>query len=389
MTRRICVATGSRADYGPLRPLLARLREEPEADLRLLVSGGHLVAEQGLTIEAIRRDGHPVDEVVTNVLAGDSPHAMAKSFGVAAAGYADALLGLAPDLLVVLGDRYEALAVAAVAALSRIPVAHIAGGQVTRGAVDDSIRHAITKLAHLHFTSTEEFRRRIVQLGEPADRVHVVGSLGLDEVLSRPRPRRAEVLGELGLPDGKPLLLVTYHSVTADPADSAAGLAGLTAALDRFPQATIAFTASNVDSGGAEVNRRLREFVERNPDRSALFPSLGQQGYLDLMMSCDLVLGNSSSALIEAPAVQTPTVNIGRRQEGRPRAASVIDCGTGADEITAAVRRALAPEHERVTATATSPYGDGKAAERIVHHLLREPLDGLLHKEFVDGGVRC
>lgn len=384
--RRICVATGSRADYGPLRPLIRRLHDDPDVDLELIVSGGHLLEEQGMTVKAIQNDGFDIDSEIEMILAGDSPHAVGKSFGLAALGYADALKRLDPDILVVLGDRYEALAIAAVAALSRVPIAHVAGGQVTEGAIDDSIRHAITKLAHVHFTSTHEFRRRILQLGEQPDRVYVVGALGLDNVLAEDLPGRRELLAELAVRDRGRLVVVTYHPATADPKGTQAGLEGLLAALEQVPDASVVFTVSNVDSDGRRLNRAVLEFAHAHSDRVYVHQSLGHRRYLGLLRCCDVVIGNSSSALIEAPALRTPTVNIGSRQKGRLRADSVIDCGESAAMIVAAIERALSPGHRKVAEAGGSPYGDGKAACRIQRHLKELPLEVLLSKRFADLG---
>lgn len=378
------MATGSRADYTPLKPLVRRLSWEPRFDTALLVSGGHLVEDQGMTIEAIRDDGFEIDTQVENVLCGDSMFSMAKSFGLAALGFADALRRMQPDILVVLGDRYEALAVTVVAALARIPVAHIAGGQVTEGAIDDSLRHAITKLASLHFTSTGEFRRRLIQLGEQPERIHVVGALGLDNVLEIPLPDPDRIIRDHGIGLRRPVFLVTYHPATADPNGTEAGLVGLLAALEMLSDAAVVFTAANVDAAGVRINRRLRRFAEDHPDRTVFRKSLGQRSYLDLLASVDLVIGNSSSAIIEAPALHTPTVNIGSRQKGRPRPASVIDCAETAEDIFRAIDQALSPEHRLITRTVVSPYGDGHAAERVVRHLLSVDLHSLGIKRFID-----
>jgi UDP-hydrolysing UDP-N-acetyl-D-glucosamine 2-epimerase len=382
--RRICVFTGSRADYGPLSALLRRLRDEPAVDLRLLVSGAHLVPEQGMTVDHIVTDGFTVDARVDMVLAGDSPASVAKSLGTGLIGYADALDRLAPDLLVLLGDRYEALG-AALAALPRLlPVAHLAGGHVTTGSTDDAVRHSMTKLSHLHFTATREFRRRIIQLGEDPARVYAVGSLGLDNILATPRLSRSEVECALGVSLTRPVFVVTYHPATADLRHSAAGLRGILDALDDFPGGTAVFTASNVDLGGREINDRITEFVELRPGHASIHAALGQQLYLSLVHHADVVLGNSSSGLIEAPALHTPTVNVGTRQRGRPTAPSVIDSGESYDEVTEAIGRALSDGHRQVADAHGSPYGDGHAAERVTKTLMSVPLTGLARKSFRD-----
>lgn len=384
MTRRICVFTGSRADYGPLRPVLTALRDDPAIDLRLLVAGGHLVPGQGFTVRQIEDDGFHVDERVDMVLARDSPPTVAKSLALGVIGCADALDRLDPDLLVVLGDRYEALAVAMVATLRLLPIAHVSGGELSYGSTDDSVRHAITKLAHLHFTANEAFRARVIQLGEAPGRVFATGVPSLDTLRTVSLQSRAEVSARVGLPLRDPVLAVTYHPATADPAGSRQGVAGLVAALDAFVGGTVVITGTNVDAGGAEVFAPIRAFAARHPDRVAVVASLGQVGYLSLIAQAAAVVGNSSSGLIEAPALHTPTVNIGTRQGGRPRAVSVIDCGEGAGEIERAIRLALSAEHRALATRAESPFGDGRAAGRIVAVLKGADLDGLAAKAFVD-----
>lgn len=380
--RRVCVFTGSRADYGPLRAVIEALDADPGIDLRLLVSGGHLVREQGMTVEQIEADGFPVAERVEMVVAGDTASAVAKSFGLAVIGYADALERISPDVVVVLGDRYEALAVAVTAALRLLPIAHIGGGELSYGSTDDSVRHAISKLAHLHFTSNEEFRQRVIQLGESPDRVFATGAPGLDTIRTMTLLDRAELAVVLGIELRDSLIAVTYHPATADPEGSRKGLDGLLQVLDQFPEASVVFTGTNVDRGGASLFAPVRYFVTGNPGRVVAMPSLGQRTYLSLVKHASVVVGNSSSGLAEAPALKTPTVNIGTRQDGRPRAASVIDCGETPAEIEQAIRRALTREHRNRTDTATSPFGDGFAAPRIAAALRTANLSALIHKKF-------
>lgn len=382
--RKVCVFTGSRADYGPLLPVIRRLHDDPKIDLRLLATGGHLVRSQGRTVQQIEDDGFPIAETVDMVLAGDSATAVAKSFGLGVVGYADALDRVAPDVVVVLGDRYEALAVTVTAALRLLPVAHIGGGEVTTGATDDSVRHAISKLAHLHFTATEEFRKRVIQLGEDPARVHTTGAPGLDTIRTLPLWDRSRLAKALGIELRQPTIAVTYHPATADPLGSREGAIGLLKALDRFPAATVVFTGTNVDHGGSSIAELIHRYVGRCPERATILPSLGQTAYLSLVKHADVVVGNSSSGIAEAPALQTATVNIGSRQDGRPRAASVIDCDESPFEIEQAMHRALAPEHRAVTAAGRSPYGDGHSAERIVDVIKTADLDILARKKFFD-----
>lgn len=382
--RRICVFTGSRADYGPLLAVISALDHDPDVDLCLLVSGGHLVREQGMTIEQIEADSFPVSERVEMVLAGDSATAVAKSFGLGVIGYVDALERLRPEILVVLGDRYEALAVTIAAALRLLPVAHIGGGELSYGSTDDSVRHAITKLAHLHFTSNEEFRRRVIQLGEHPDRVHAFGAPGLDTIRTTRLLDRETLASKLGIDPLRDLFVVTYHPATADPRGSADGVHGLLKALDTFPEASLIFTGTNVDQGGGGVFAPIREYVEAHDSRAMMMASLGQTAYLSLLDHAVVVVGNSSSGLVEAPALRTPTVNIGTRQDGRPRADSVIDCGETEAEIGNAIRVALSAAHRSRTAHAESPFGDGRSADRIVARLKRFELTAGGDKTFWD-----
>lgn len=380
--RRICVFTGSRADYGPMLPVIRELHDDPDVDLRLLVTGGHLVDDQGLTVRHVEADGFEVAETVEIVLASDSATGIAKSFGLGVIGFADALDRLSPDIVLILGDRYEALAMAITASLRMLPIAHIAGGEVTTGSLDDSVRHAITKLAHLHFTATEEARRRVIQLGEHPDRVYNTGAASLDTIRTLPLLERPDLATALGIELGEPVIAVTYHPATADPAASHAGATGLLTALDRFPEATVVFTGTNVDHGGSGISGLIRDYVARNPDRATILPSLGQVGYLSLVKHAAVVVGNSSSGIAEAPALHTPTVNIGSRQNGRPRAASVIDCGEAASDIESAMRHALTADHRTRTDAAGSPYGDGHAAGRITRVLKAADVTGLSSKTF-------
>lgn len=382
---KAAVFTGSRADYGPLFPVLRALAADAEIELSTIVSGSHLVPEQGLTLNAIQNDGFEATEVVEMVVASDTPVGAAKSFGLGLIGYADALRRVAPDVVVILGDRYEALAMAVACHLQLVPVAHIAGGEVTSGSTDDSVRHAISKLSYLHFTSTAAFKRRVIQLGEQPERVHLTGAPALDTIRQfHPLPR-SEVLQRLKIPSGpEPLFTVTYHPATADLRGSQLGITGLLDALDQFPAAHVVFTGTNVDQGGGRIANAVSRFVENNLVRARWVPSLGQEMYLSLVSVSALVLGNSSSGIYEAPVLRTPTVNIGTRQNGRPRPPSVVDCSEDRDAIVAAVRTAMSPTHRALTAAGSELYGDGHAARRIVQILKSVDLSAGSSKVFYD-----
>lgn len=379
---RICVFTATRAEYGLLSGLLRELDGRPGIELQLVVSGAHLAPEFGRTAALIEADGFRPAATVEMLLSSDSGVGAAKSLGLAVMGVAEALDRLHPDVLVLLGDRYEALAAAAAAALLAVPVAHIGGGESSEGAIDESIRHAVTKLSHLHFVAAEPFGRRVVQLGEEPWRVHVVGALGVDNIV-RMRPLdRAELQSELGLTLTPPTIVVTYHPVTVSADATASGLDALLTALDPFPAATVVFTAPNADPGGRAIRRRVEEYAASRPGPTAAFGTLGQQRYLSLLRHADVVLGNSSSGIIEAPALGTPTVNVGDRQRGRLRAPSVLDVADTSESVAAGLRRALEPSFRR--AGASSPYGDGGAAPRIAEVLCRTRADGLQVKHFRD-----
>lgn len=383
--RRIAFFTGTRAEYGLLYWALRALDEHPDVDLQLIVAGSHLSAQHGHTIDAIRDDGFTIGATVDMLLSSDTPRGVTTSAGVAMIGLGEALERLAPDLLVLVGDRYEALAAGFAAAVARVPIAHLHGGEVTEGAIDEQFRHALTKLAHVHLVAAPEFASRVTQMGEPSERVHVVGAPGLDHVKRLDLLDRGALEQELDLPLGTPTFLVTYHPVTAGEDDSLPGFDALTAALDRFPDATVICTAPNADAGGGALREALETYARiRREGSVGVYASLGQLRYLSAVAHADVVVGNSSSGLIEVPALGTPTVNIGSRQGGRLRGATVIDVPATADAIADGIARALDPEFQRVAAAEGSPYGDGQSAERIVEVLLGANLDALRTKRFTD-----
>ncbi len=382
--RTICVVTGTRAEFGLLSGLMRAIADDPELTLQVIATGMHLSPEFGLTYRAIEEAGFTIDEKVEMLLSSDSPVGIATSIGVGTIGFALALRRLSPDLIVVLGDRFEVLAAVQAALVACIPVAHVHGGELSEGAIDDSIRHALTKMAHLHFTATEEYRRRVIQLGESPDRVHAVGAPGLDAIGRVPLLTREQLEQTLGVTLASPSFLVTYHPETLRPDASAAAMGELLAALDEFSGATIVFTKPNADTGGRVIGQAIDAYVRRHPGRAVAHTSLGQQRYLSALRHVDLVIGNSSSGLIEAPSFRIPTVNVGDRQRGRIRAASVIDCAPQRGAITDAIRQALSPAFRRVVEGASNPYGDGEATGRIVAILKRTDLAGLVVKRFHD-----
>lgn len=380
MTRKICVVTGSRAEYGLLRPVIAGLRKAAGVELQLVVTGAHLSPEFGLTYREIDGDGFTIHERVEMLLSGDTPTAITKSMGVGTIGFADVFARRQPDLLVLLGDRYEVLAAASAATLMGIPIAHINGGETTEGAFDEAIRHAVTKMSHLHFVAAEPYRRRVVQLGEDPKRVFDVGGLGVDAIKSAALLDRTDLEASLGMSLGKRSLLVTFHPVTLE-GDSAAQMGALLSALGEFPDIHLVFTMPNADVGSRELSRLVDAFVAERENARA-FTSLGQLRYLSCMRYVDGVVGNSSSGLAEAPSFGIGTVNIGDRQRGRLKAGSVIDCAPTVGSIAAAIETLYSEAFRAKLSVAQNPYGNGGAGEKIVKHLTSYPLAGLLRKSF-------
>jgi UDP-hydrolysing UDP-N-acetyl-D-glucosamine 2-epimerase len=384
MRRRICFVTGTRADYGHLYWVMREVQLDPDLQLQIVVTGAHLCNAWGHTVDVIERDGFPIDARVDMQLSGDSGVATSKSTGLAVIGLADAYERLAPDLIVLLGDRYEELAAAQVALLMKIPVAHIHGGETSEGAMDESIRHALTKLSHLHFVAARAYRDRVLQLGENPAAVFDFGAPGLDHLIRTPLPDRAALAAHIGLRLDAPVFAVTYHPVTLNAQDPAIAANALISALERFPTANIVFTGVNADPGNSTIANVIRAFTEANPARARFFDSLGQQRYLSLLQNADAVIGNSSSGLIEAPALRVPTVNVGERQRGRLKAVSVIDCADDTESIVQAIERALSPQFRAQLPADVSLYGKGQAAPQIKQVLKTYDLSNILMKKFFD-----
>lgn len=382
--RRILVVTGSRAEYGLLRWVMEYLRNDERVALLTGVTGMHLSPAFGLTHRSVEADGFRIDARVDMLLASDAPGAIAKSVGLGTLGFADAFDRLQPDIAVVLGDRFEILAAAQAAMLMRIPVAHVHGGEISEGAIDDSIRHSITKMASLHFVAAAPYRRRVIQLGESPSRVFTVGAPGVDAIDKIEPSTRAELDQTLGLPIRSPFILATYHPATLGETAALDAVSAFCSALDRFPTARVVVTKSNADSGGHVINAALERWVADNPGRATIHSSLGQRFYLSALRLADLVIGNSSSGLIEAPALRVPTVNIGPRQDGRLKAASVVDCAENAEAIATAIEQALSAGHAVTTRSMIAPYGGVGASKAIASTLASFPLATLRRKRFED-----
>lgn len=384
MTRRVCVFTGTRAEYGLLVWLMREIQADPNLELQVLVSGSHLVREFGDTWRQIIADGFSIDAKVDMLLAADNPVAIVKSMGLGLIGFADALERLIPDILVVLGDRYEALAACEAALLLGIPVAHIHGGEITEGALDDSIRHAITKMSHLHFVASEDYRRRVIQLGERPEYVFNVGAPGLDAIKNVNLASIEEFEEKINFKLGKKNLIVTFHPVTNFIYSPDEGLQPLLDALDGFPEYNIVFTKANADAYGKLINDKIQSWVFANKNRSTLVSSLGQRLYYSAISLCDAVVGNSSSGIIEAPALQKPTINIGARQTGRSKARSIIDCGSDVQSISNALKIIQRDDLEFLKNINEIPYGYYGASKKIKNTISSISLKEIKIKKFHD-----
>lgn len=383
MKRKICVVTGTRAEYGLLRWVLEGIRAATDLELELIVTGMHLSPEFGLTYREIEQDGFRIDRRVEMLMSADTPSSVTKSMGLGLIGFADAMQQLQPDVLVVLGDRFEIFAAAAAATIARIPIAHLHGGEKTEGAFDEAIRHSLTKMSHLHFVAAEEYRRRVIQLGEEPARVFLVGGLGIDAIKKVQLLERADLEAAIDFKLGRRNLLITFHPTTLENATAAAQMAELLAALDSVKDAHLIFTLPNADTGGRVLFDMIAEFVAKRANARA-YASLGQLRYLSCMRQVDAVVGNSSSGLTEAPSLGTATINIGDRQRGRLRASSVIDCEPDRAAIERALERLYAPAFRAELRNVRNPYGEGGASQKIVDVLRDHPLQDLLKKTFHD-----
>jgi UDP-N-acetylglucosamine 2-epimerase (non-hydrolysing)/GDP/UDP-N,N'-diacetylbacillosamine 2-epimerase (hydrolysing) len=379
--RTIGVVTVGRSDYGCYVPLLRAIQQDPTLRLQLLVGGMHLATAFGLTVEAIAADGFEIADRIDMRLASDTPDGIAHSMGLGMSGFAKTYARQRPDLLLVLGDRFEMFAAAAAAVPFRIPIAHIAGGELTEGAIDNSFRHAMTKLSHLHFVTTETYASRVIQMGEEPWRVTVCGAVGLDHLRTFVASDRRSLESLLGLSLEPAPLLVTYHPVTLEYDRAEAQIDALLEALEPIARPLV-FTVPNADTNNQVIRRRIEAFVARHP-AARLVPNLGTQAYFSLMAHAAAMVGNSSSGLVEAPSFGLPVVNIGTRQAGRLRAGNVIACGYEVDEIRQAVARAISPEFRQGLTGLRNPYGDGHASARILERLKTVAIDDrLLVKKF-------
>jgi UDP-hydrolysing UDP-N-acetyl-D-glucosamine 2-epimerase len=388
LKRNICVYTSTRAEYGLLRSVMQEIRAAETLQLQILASGMHLSPEFGMTIQEVRADGFEPDEAIEILLSGDTPAAICKSMGLAMIGYGEALQRLKPDLVVVLGDRFETFCIAAAAQVCRVPLAHIHGGETTEGAVDEAFRHSITKMSHLHFASCEEYRQRIIQLGEVPDRVFNVGALGVENIRRMALMERSNLAESIGFNLEKPYFLVTFHPVTLEKDTSKKQCESLLDALDAFPEYNVIFTKANTDADGRVINRLIGEYAEKRPDRCLAVASLGSLRYLSALQYATAVIGNSSSGIMEAPSFKVPTVNIGDRQKGRIRVESVMDCEPAAASIIASIQKIVSPEWKEVLKRITNPYEQAGTAVRIVEKIALLCSTVSMKKSFHNLGIR-
>lgn len=385
--RKICVITGTRAEYGLLYWLMKEIEADSDLELQLLVTGMHLSPEFGLTYKEIEKD-FTITKKIEMLLSSDTSVGISKSMGLAQISFAECFEELKPDLVVVLGDRYEIFSAASAAMIARIPLIHLHGGETTEGAFDESIRHSITKMAHLHFTAAEEYRDRVIQLGEHPDRVFNVGGMGIDAIKRMTLLEKSELEKSINFTFGTKNLLVTFHPVTLESRTATEQFQTLLNALDTLEDTHIIFTKANSDTDGRIINTMIDAYAAHHTSNTIAFASMGQLRYLSALQFVDAVVGNSSSGLLEAPSFKIGTINIGDRQKGRLKALSVIDCIPTQEAICESLTKLYTAAFQQQLSTVQNPYGEGGAVEKIIHILKHTPLDDLLKKSFYDLGLQ-
>lgn len=381
---KCCVVTGSRAEYGLFLPLLRRIKEEQGMELQLVVTGMHLSPEFGLTYKQIEADRFVINEKVEMLLSADTDTAITKSTALGLIGFADAFERLKPDWIILLGDRFETFAAAIAAHLAKVPVAHLHGGEITEGATDDAMRHAITKMSFLHFTSTEDYRKRVIQLGESPKRVFNVGAIGLETLQSIKLLSKKEIETQLNMKFGKENFLITYHPVTLENQTAEKQITHLLKALDAFKEVTLIFTMPNADAGGRVIMNLLEGYSKKYPGRVMVFTSLGYLRYLSMLKQVQVVIGNSSSGIIEVPEMQIPTINIGSRQQGRIRGKTIIESKPDAGSIIKAIRKAQSPDFRSQCNNAKNPYKKDGTDSAIINHIYKAGKLSSIQKTFFD-----
>jgi GDP/UDP-N,N'-diacetylbacillosamine 2-epimerase (hydrolysing) len=386
--KNICVVTGSRAEYGLLRPLLAEIKRQKDWHLQLVATGMHLSPEFGLTYKEIEKDGFHISKKVEMLLSSDTEVGIIKSMGIGLIGFADVFKELHPDLIIILGDRFEMLAVAEAALIHKIPVAHLHGGEITEGAYDDSIRHAITKMSHIHFVATEQYRYRVIQMGENPKHVFNVGAIGLDNINNAKLFSRKELKKKLKIEFKKYNYLVTFHPATLNKKSNAEEFQQLLLAVDQQKESLFIFTKANADNGGRKINQMIDDFVFSHSKNCVAFASMGSQLYLSVLQFVDAVVGNSSSGILEAPAFKVATINIGERQKGRIQPSSIINCEAKKQAIENAFNIIKDAKFKSSLSNIVNPYGDGKTSTRIVQHLQNIQWNKLVKKSFYDLDIK-
>lgn len=380
--RKICVVTGTRAEYGLLRWIIQFINDDPDLELQIIATGMHLSPEFGLTYKSILEDGFTISKKIEVLLSSDSPIGLSKSMGLGMISFAEAYADLNPDVILVLGDRFEIFAAVSSAMVSRIPVAHIHGGEATEGLIDEPIRHSITKMSHIHFTATEEYRKRVIQLGERPERVFNTGTPGLDNIARLKLLNKEEFQKAIDFNIGDNCFLITFHPVTLETGTASEQFDELIQALDSFSEFKIIFTMPNADTEGRIIIEKIQKYVASYPKRAVSFVSLGQLRYLSALQFVTMVIGNSSSGLSEVPGFKIPTINIGERQRGRIKAESVIDCEPEKGAIVRAINQGLSSDFQLILEKVQNPYGSAGASKKIVDLLKSVNLKNILKKEF-------
>jgi len=382
--RKICVVTGTRAEYGLLYWLMKSIEDDPNLELQVIATGMHLSPEFGNTYKEIEKDGFRINKKVEMILSADTPSAIAKSTGLGMIGFADALEELKPDILLVLGDRFELLAAAFAAVVARIPIGHIHGGETTIGAFDEAIRHSITKMSWWHFVAADEYEKRVIQLGENPGRVFNVGGLGVDAIKKTNLLSKDKLMTKTGIKFGKKNLLITYHPVTLENKTSQQDFKSILDVLSEIKDIYLIFTMPNADSDGRIIKKMISDFVFNQSERSISFTSMGSLNYLSTLQYVDGVVGNSSSGLAEAPTFKIGTINIGDRQKGRLKVESIIDCEPTKKSIKLAIDKLYGHKFQKDLHSVQNPYGDGDAIEKIMSILSNKPIPEEMKKYFYD-----
>jgi GDP/UDP-N,N'-diacetylbacillosamine 2-epimerase (hydrolysing) len=381
--RKICVVTGTRAEYGLLYWLMKEIDADPELGLQIIATGMHLSSEFGNTYQQIESDGFVIDKKIDIELSSDSEVGISKSMGLGMIGFANAFNDLKPDLCIVLGDRFEIFSAVSAAMIAKIPIAHLHGGEATEGAFDESIRHSITKMSHLHFTATEEYKNRVIQLGEQPNKVFNVGGLGIDNINKLKLLSKADFENAIDFTFGKKNILVTFHPVTLENFTAKVQFQELLNSINKLENTKIIFTKANSDTNGRIINSMIDDYVAIN-DNSIAFTSMGALNYLSALQFVDVVVGNSSSGLLEAPSFNIATIDIGDRQKGRIKADSVISCSPTQESIRSAFDKSYSEDFQNIVDNTKNPYGNGGASKIVVDIIKDFDLNGILKKIFYD-----